>query len=45
MLASGGFTPPVALDQAGAPADVMALGRWHVRAGRAVARGMFEGPA
>jgi hypothetical protein len=35
----------VVLDQAGAPAEVMALGRWHVRGGQAVVRGMFEGLA
>jgi isoaspartyl dipeptidase IadA len=44
-LAPGADADLVALDQAGAPADVMALGRWHVRAGRAVVRGMFEGTA
>jgi beta-aspartyl-dipeptidase (metallo-type) len=44
-LAPGADADLVVLDQAGAPAEVMALGRWHVRAGRAVVRGMFEGPA
>ena len=44
-LAPGADADLVVLDQAGAPAEVMALGRWHVRAGQAVVRGMFEGPA
>ena len=35
----------VVLDPSGAPAEVMALGRWHVRGGRVVVRGTFEGPA
>jgi beta-aspartyl-dipeptidase (metallo-type) len=42
-LAPGADADLVVLDQAGAPAEVMALGRWHVRAGQAVVRGMFEG--
>jgi hypothetical protein len=33
------------VDPSGAPAEVMALGRWHVRGGRALVRGMFDGPA
>jgi hypothetical protein len=33
------------LDPSGAPAEVMALGRWHVLGGRAVVRGTVEGPA
>jgi beta-aspartyl-dipeptidase (metallo-type) len=44
-LAPGADADLVVLDQAGTPAEVMALGRWHVRGGRAVIRGMFEGPA
>jgi beta-aspartyl-dipeptidase (metallo-type) len=44
-LVPGGDADLVVLDETGAPADVMALGRWHVRAGRPVVRGMFEGPA
>jgi beta-aspartyl-dipeptidase (metallo-type) len=32
----------VVLDAAGRPADVMARGRWHVRDGRAVVRGLFD---
>lgn len=44
-LGPGADADLVALDETGAPADVMARGRWHVRAGRAVVRGMFEGPA
>jgi beta-aspartyl-dipeptidase (metallo-type) len=44
-LAPGADADLVVLDQTGAPAEVMALGRWHVRAGRPVVRGMFEGPA
>jgi beta-aspartyl-dipeptidase (metallo-type) len=44
-LAPGADADLVVLDPAGAPAEVMALGRWHVRAGQAVLRGMFEGQA
>ena len=44
-LAPGADADLVVLDEAGAPAEVMALGRWHVRGGKAVVRGMFEGPA
>jgi beta-aspartyl-dipeptidase (metallo-type) len=45
QLVPGGDADLVVLDASGAPAEVMALGRWHVRAGRAVVRGMFEAPA
>jgi beta-aspartyl-dipeptidase (metallo-type) len=44
-LAPGADADLVVLDEAGAPAEVMALGRWHVRGGKAEVRGMFEGPA
>ncbi len=44
-LAAGADADLVVLDETGTPAEVMALGRWHVRAGGAVVRGMFEGPA
>ena len=44
-LGPGSDADLVVLDDAGAPAEVMALGRWHVRGGRAVVRGMFDGPA
>jgi len=44
-LAPGADADLVVLDQAGGPAEVMALGRWHVRGGQAVVRGMFDGPA
>jgi beta-aspartyl-dipeptidase (metallo-type) len=44
-LAPGAEADLVVLDDAGGPAEVMALGRWHVRGGRAVVRGMFDGPA
>jgi len=30
------------LDKSGAVRDVMARGRWHVRAGKQLVRGMFE---
>lgn len=33
----------VVLDEDGRPSYVMAMGRWHVRDGRAVVRGTFEG--
>jgi len=33
----------VVLDDSGAVRDVMARGRWHVRAGKPLVRGMFEG--
>ena len=45
QLVPGGDADLVVLDSSGAPAEVMALGRWHVRAGRPVVRGMFDGPA
>ena len=41
-LVEGGAADLVALDDDGRPADVMARGRWHVRAGRPVVRGTFE---
>jgi beta-aspartyl-dipeptidase (metallo-type) len=41
-LAAGADADLVVLDAAGGPGDVMARGRWHVRGGRAVARGTFE---
>ena len=41
-LAAGSDADLVVLDDAGAAADVMARGRWHVRAGRSVVRGTFE---
>jgi beta-aspartyl-dipeptidase (metallo-type) len=44
-LVAGADADLVVLDPSGAPAEVMALGRWHVRGGRAVIRGMFDGPA
>jgi beta-aspartyl-dipeptidase (metallo-type) len=44
-LAPGADADLVVLDPSGAPAEVMALGRWHVLGGRAVVRGTFEGPA
>jgi beta-aspartyl-dipeptidase (metallo-type) len=44
-LVPGADADLVVLDPSGAPAEVMALGRWHVRGGQAVLRGMFEGPA
>jgi beta-aspartyl-dipeptidase (metallo-type) len=44
-LVPGADADLAVLDPAGAPVEVMALGRWHVRAGRAALRGMFEGPA
>jgi beta-aspartyl-dipeptidase (metallo-type) len=44
QLAPGADADLVVLDASGTPAEVMALGRWHVRDGRPVIRGMFEGP-
>jgi beta-aspartyl-dipeptidase (metallo-type) len=41
-LGVGADADLVVLDRAGAVADVMARGRWHVRGGRAVTRGTFE---
>ena len=41
-LAVGADADLVVLDAAGGPGDVMARGRWHVRAGRPVVRGTFE---
>jgi len=41
-LGAGADADLVVLDRAGAVADVMARGRWHVRGGRAVTRGTFE---
>ena len=41
-LAAGADADLVVLDEAGAVADVMARGRWHVREGKAVVRGTFE---
>jgi beta-aspartyl-dipeptidase (metallo-type) len=42
-LAAGMDADLVVLDRDGGIAEVMARGRWHVRAGRAVVRGTFEG--
>lgn len=42
-LAVGAAADLVVLSQDGKVADVMARGRWHVRAGRPVVRGAFEG--
>jgi beta-aspartyl-dipeptidase (metallo-type) len=42
-LRPGADADLVVLDAAGAAADVMARGRWHVRNGRPVIRGSFEG--
>ncbi|MBA3498363.1 MAG: beta-aspartyl-peptidase [Gemmatimonadales bacterium] len=42
-LAPGADADLVVLDARGGIADVMARGRWHVRGGRAVVMGMFEG--
>ena len=42
VVAEGGAADLVVLGDDGRPADVMARGRWHVRAGRPVARGTFE---
>jgi beta-aspartyl-dipeptidase (metallo-type) len=44
-LAAGADADLVVLDNAGAVADVMARGRWHVRDGNTVVRGTFENPA
>jgi N-acetylglucosamine-6-phosphate deacetylase len=41
-LFSGADADLVVLDDAGAVADVMARGRWHVQEGRVVVRGTFE---
>ena len=41
-LRPGADADLVVLDAGGAPADVMALGRWHVREGRPLVRGTFE---
>jgi beta-aspartyl-dipeptidase (metallo-type) len=42
-LAPGADADLVVLDRDGAVADVMARGRWHVRGGRGLVRGTFEG--
>ena len=42
QIAEGGAADLVVLGDDGRPADVMARGRWHVRAGRPVVRGTFE---
>jgi len=42
-LRPGADADLVVLDAQGAVADVMARGRWHVRGGRAVVTGTFEG--
>ena len=42
-LTPGADADLVVLDESARPTDVMARGRWHVRAGRAVVRGTFEG--
>jgi beta-aspartyl-dipeptidase (metallo-type) len=41
-LGAGADADLVVLDRAGAVADLMARGRWHVRGGHAVTRGTFE---
>ena len=41
-LAAGTDADLVVLDRDGAVAEVMARGRWHVRGGKAVVRGVFE---
>jgi beta-aspartyl-dipeptidase (metallo-type) len=41
-LATGADADLVVLDEAGAVADVMARGRWHVQEGRAIVKGTFE---
>jgi beta-aspartyl-dipeptidase (metallo-type) len=41
-LAPGADADLVVLDGTGGVSDVMARGRWHVRDGRAVVRGVFE---
>ena len=41
-IAEGGVADLVVLGDDHRPADVMARGRWHVRAGRPVVRGTFE---
>jgi beta-aspartyl-dipeptidase (metallo-type) len=42
QLRAGADADLVVLDAKGAVADVMARGRWHVREGQAVVRGVFE---
>ena len=42
-LAEGMDADLVVLDGGGRVTDVMAGGRWHLRAGRMVLRGVFEG--
>lgn len=42
-LRPGGDADIVVLDESGVPSYVMARGRWHVREGRPVVRGTFEG--
>jgi beta-aspartyl-dipeptidase (metallo-type) len=42
-LAAGMDADLAVLDEAGRPADVMALGRWHVTDRIPVVRGTFEG--
>jgi beta-aspartyl-dipeptidase (metallo-type) len=44
VLAVGADADLVVLDARARPRDVMARGRWHVRDGRVVRRGTFEGP-
>jgi beta-aspartyl-dipeptidase (metallo-type) len=41
-LAAGADADLAVLDADGGVADVMARGRWHVRAGRAAVQGIFE---
>jgi beta-aspartyl-dipeptidase (metallo-type) len=41
-LERGADADLVVLDGTGAISEVMARGRWHVRGGRAVVRGVFE---
>ena len=43
-IAAGADADLVVLDAEGAVRDVMARGRWHVRRGETLVRGMFEGP-
>jgi beta-aspartyl-dipeptidase (metallo-type) len=43
QLRPGADADLVVLDAQGGVAEVMARGRWHVREGRAVVRGLFEG--
>jgi beta-aspartyl-dipeptidase (metallo-type) len=42
-LTAGADADLVVLDEESGVSDVMARGRWHVRAGRSVVRGALEG--